>query len=98
MHNIDDGDYVYAVQVRSVDPPQFVAETEEDLDGKIGEYLGLEQCDGCGNHTFRVAPGNKRGFVVVCETDPNGDPEFRHPEPCGHRWPVRLERAGDTVF
>jgi hypothetical protein len=98
MFTIDDNDYVFAVQPRRYDPPQFVAETEDELDGKIGEFIGCGQCDSCGNSTYRIEPGKKRGFVAVCTIDPDDDPEFRWPEACGTRYPIHLERAGDTAF
>ena len=78
---------VRAFQPRSIDPPQFVAETLDDLVELEGTFIGGEQCDGCGNHSYEVqvkmiAPGTRQ-FVAVCKTDPDESEEFRHPEPCG---------------
>jgi len=78
---------VRAFQPRSIDPPKFVAETYDDLQELEGTFIGGGQCDGCGNHSFRVrvdmiAPGTRQ-YVAVCALDPDEAEEFRHPEPCG---------------
>jgi len=95
---INDNDYVYSFTPRSIDGPHFVAETEEDLDGMLGGFVGAEQCDGCGNSVYHIECGKKRGFVAVCAMDPSDDPEFQHTEPCGARYPITLSLAGKTVF
>lgn len=78
--------YVYAFQPREIDPPRFLGETRDDLAGRVGEYVGAGQCDNCGNATYRIAElGVSSGYAAICDTDPDDDPEFRHPEPCGGR-------------
>lgn len=64
---------VIAVQVREVDPPQFVAETMDDLREQFpGDWDG-EQCDNCGcpGYTIERDPtfGNDTvplGWVARC--------------------------------
>lgn len=61
---------VIAVQVRSVDPPQFVAEDMDDLREQFPGEWGGEQCDSCGLTAYTIEP----------------DPEFGNPtHPLGWR-------------
>lgn len=85
---------VRAFQPRSIEPPHFVAETYDDLQEMEGDFIGGEQCDGCGNHSYQIrvrliAPGTRQ-YEAVCATDPDESDEFKHPEPCGHAWPIKL--------
>jgi hypothetical protein len=85
---------VRAFQPRRSDPPHFVAETGEDLAAMEGDYIGGEQCDGCGNHSYQVRvrmiqPG-VRQYEAVCAADPGEDAEFRHPEPCGTAYRITI--------
>lgn len=47
-------DLVLAAHVRSCDPPQFVAETIEDLLAMVGQDWAGEQCDNCGNSRYII--------------------------------------------
>ena len=96
--SIDDNDYVYAFTPRKIDGPRAVgAETRDELEELEGELIGAEQCDGCGNHTYRVCR-NGQSFYARCEADPDESEEFRHPAPCGATYPIGLHRAGSVVF
>lgn len=72
---------VRAFQPRKVDPPQFVAEDGDELAARVGEIIGGEQCDRCGNSAYRVdrvghgSPEPIYGFTARCVTDPDQDPE-----------------------
>lgn len=93
---------VRAFQPRKYDPPQFVAEDLDELEGKEGEFIGGGQCDGCGNSTYEVRvrmiqPG-VRQFEAVCCVDPDDDPEFKHPDPCGTAYPIRIYDEDDVTF
>jgi hypothetical protein len=93
---------VRAFQPRSIDPPHFVAEDYESLKELEGSFVGAEQCDGCGNHTYRIGyrliqPG-VRQYEAVCATDPDEDPEFRHPEPCGTAYRITIWDDDLVVF
>ncbi len=95
---------VRAFQPRSVDPPHFVAEDEEALAELVGDFIGGEQCDFCGNHSYRierVGHGSPRpiyGFTARCAADPDEDPEFRHPAPCGRGWPIFIADEDLVTF
>lgn len=95
---------VQAFQPRKIDPPHFVAETFEELADKVGEYIGGEQCDYCGNHSYRItavghgSPRPIRGYSAICATDPDEDEEQRHPEPCGKGWPIFSASEDDVCF
>lgn len=91
---------VRAFQPRKIDPPHFVAEDDEALREIVGSFIGGEQCDGCGNHSYRVEE-NKGGniwFVAVCAVDPDEDHEFVHPEPCGTQWPIQIWDEDEVTF
>lgn len=93
---------VRAFQPRKIDPPHFVAETGEDLIGMEGGWIGAEQCDGCGNSSYRIqvrmiAPGTRQ-FEAVCAVDPTDPDEFKHPEPCGAVYPIRIWDEDLVVF
>ena len=94
---------VRAFQPRSIDPPQFVAENIDDLADLVGSFVGAEQCDGCGNHTYQIrqqGPTVAYGqtYVAVCAVDPHDDPEFHHPAPCGTAYPIKLWDEDLVVF
>ena len=78
---------VRAFQPRKVDPPQFVAEDEIALDQLVGGFIPGEQCDGCGNSSYRVE-GAHGSWWAVCAVDPSDDPEFQHTAPCGARYAI----------
>jgi len=93
---------VRAFQPRKIDPPHFVAEDITDLEDKEGEYIGAEQCDGCGNscyqiHVRMIQPG-VRQYEAVCAVDPDDDPEFRHPDPCGTAYRITIWDENEVVF
>jgi hypothetical protein len=93
-----DDDYTYAFTPRKMDGPRAVgAETRHDLEGMEGEIVSAEQCDGCGNHTYRIYR-NGQSFYAKCEADPDEDPEFAHPDPCGATYTISLHRAGGVIF
>lgn len=89
---------VYAFQPRKFDPPHFVAETLDDALDLTESFIGGEQCDGCGNHTYEVQLLTSGRLVAVCKTDPDESEEFRHPEPCGHQWPITLWEEDLVAF
>lgn len=92
-------DLVYAFWPREIDPPHFVAEDIEDLEDRVGTFIGGAQCDGCGNHSYRVEKrSHGHAFFAVCAPDPDEDPEFRHPDPCGEAYAIHLYNADDVVF
>jgi hypothetical protein len=39
-----------------------------------------------------------RSYRAVCAIDPDDDPEFRHPEPCGTGWPILVWHEDEVVF
>lgn len=93
---------VRAFQPRKIDPPHFVAEDLDELEGREGEFLGAEQCDGCGNSTYEIRvrmiqPG-VRQFEAVCAVDPTDADEFRHSDPCGTAYPIRIWDDELVVF
>jgi hypothetical protein len=93
---------VRAFQPRKIDPPHFVAEDIDALEELEGSFVGGEQCDGCGNHSYQVRvrmiqPG-VRQFEAVCAVDPDESPEFRHPEPCGTAYPITIWDEDEVVF
>jgi len=90
-------DHVYAFRPRSRDYPHFVAEDVEDVHNKLGEYIGGEQCDGCGNHSYRVETAHG-AFYAVCAVDPDEDHEFVHLDPCGARYPIQIYTADEVTF
>jgi hypothetical protein len=47
---------VIAVQVRQVDPPQFIAEDVDDLLERFPGEWGGEQCDNCGCCAYMIEP------------------------------------------
>jgi hypothetical protein len=93
---------VRAFQPRKIDPPHFVAEDLDELVEKEGEYVGAEQCDGCGNSTYlirvRIIQPGVRQFEAVCAVDPDDDPEFAHPAPCGTAYQIKLWDEDLVVF
>lgn len=93
---------VRAFQPRSIDPPHFVAETLDDLADMVGGFVGAEQCDGCGNSTYRLEalPGHLGTvkYIARCAVDFTDDPEFRHTDPCGTPYPINLWDDDLVVF
>jgi hypothetical protein len=82
---------VRAFQPRKIDPPQFVAETIDELAERVGEYIGGGPCDGCGNYSYQIRADARLGrYVAVCAADPDEDPEVRHPDPCGTAYPIQV--------
>lgn len=93
---------VRAFQPRKVDPPHFVAETVDELAEMEGQYLSAEQCDGCGNHTYRVevrmiAPGTRQ-FEARCAVDPDASTEFQNSDPCSTVYPITIWDDDLVVF
>ncbi len=85
---------VRAFQPRKYDPPKFVAESADDLIEMEGDFIGDGQCDGCGNATYQIerrqiAPGTAQ-YIAVCRRDPDDDPEFAHPDPCGTEYRITI--------
>jgi len=92
-------DPVYAFTPRSIDYPHFVAEDLGSLRDLVGGFVGAEQCDGCGNSTYRVERlGTLDSFVARCAVDSTDDPEFIHPAPCGTTYPILSYTADKVVF
>lgn len=67
---------VIAAHVRKIDPPQFIAEDLEELEAKVGEEWGGEQCDNCGNSLYIIGRdytferrNHPRAFFVKCVPD-----------------------------
>jgi hypothetical protein len=89
---------VWAFQPRKSDPPHFVAEDAAELYDRIGEFIGGEQCDNCGNHSYRLGAIYGHRWIATCAVDPDEDPEFRHPEPCGTHYTVRLYDENEVTF
>jgi len=81
-------DMVICTQVRSVDPPQFIAEDLADLHDRFPGEWGGEQCDACGccAYTVERIPGveyddtilNRRlgSEVLVWQVRCSGDPDL----------------------
>ena len=93
---------VRAFQPRKIDPPQFVAETYDELQELEGSFVGAEQCDGCGNSSYQVrvrmiAPGTRQ-YEAVCAVDPDDADEFRHGDPCGSAYPIRIYDEEEVVM
>lgn len=83
-----------------IDPPHFVAEDIDELALKEGEFVGAEQCDGCGNATYEIQvrmiqPG-VRQYEAVCKVDPTDD--VQHPAPCGAAYSIRIWDEEEVVF
>lgn len=91
-----DDDYVLSFSPRKIDGPHFVAEDREELRGMVGEQVGAEQCDGCGNNVYRIVTDGYT-FHAVCSLDDNPD-EFTHNEPCGASYPILSTQVRDTVM
>lgn len=97
---------VYAFHPRSVDPPAAVAEDVDGLKELEGSFVGAEQCDSCGNASYRIerrerarADGTvQTRWVAVCAADPDEDPEFVHPSPCGREWWLGLRYEYECTF
>ena len=100
MPNIDDTERVLVFDPRKGDGPFFVAEDLDDMPGKVGEYVGAEQCDGCGNHSYRIerATPDSDSYYAVCAVDPDESYEFKHTDPCGTHYRIYWEVAAKTVF
>lgn len=71
-------DTVIAVQVRSVDAPQFVAEDMDELKEQFPGPWDGEQCDNCGCCAYTIEPdprvGNPNhpiGWVARCSGEPD---------------------------
>jgi hypothetical protein len=97
--NIDDDDIVYAFQPRAIDPPQFVGESAEDVADRLGEWIGADQCDCCGNSVYEITedvPQSGR-FYAVCVEDPD-DEVSRQFGGCGNRYPIRRLPAREVQF
>ena len=88
---------VRAFTPRSIDPPRYVAEDGDELDDRIGDLVPAEQCDGCGNSIYRLTKEGRR-YWMICAEDPDEDPEFKHPNPCGSRYPVEIWEEDLVVF
>lgn len=99
---MNDDDYVYAFHPRKRDHPHFVAEDGDELASKLGEFLPGEQCDGCGNHSYRLdvqrGESGHLHYYAVCAVDPDDSDEFRHDSPCGSLYPVHRYRSSEVVF
>jgi hypothetical protein len=87
---------VYAFHPRKVDPPQFVAEDVEYLDSMVGGFISGEQCDGCGNSSYRVETAHGK-YSAVCEV-PLYSHEFQHPAPCGCRYAITTYDDSEVTF
>ena len=89
---------VWAFQPRRYDPPQFVAEDADELYGRMGEFIGGPQCDGCGNSTYRLGATMGWHWTATCAVDPTDDPEFQHPEPCGTTYRLHVHDENEVTF
>jgi antirestriction protein ArdC len=96
MQDYKADDFVWCVQVRKVDPPQFVAEIDDNLDDHVGGLVGFEQCDNCGNVAYEIVKDGKQ-YYAVCTEDPD-DEISRQFGGCGTRYRVRLEKARQVAF
>lgn len=93
---------VRAFQPRKIDPPHFVCMEYEELKDMAGQFIGGEQCDGCGNSSYQIrfriiAPGTRQYFAK-CAVDPTDDPEFRHTDPCGNEYSISIYDEDEVVF
>jgi len=94
---LSDDDLVLCFQPRSIDPPQFIAEDEDELAQKVGEIIGGEQCDRCGNCAYRIYLGGAGPSYAVCFTDVDDEVSRQHGG-CGAEYPIRWEKAGKVCF
>jgi len=97
MYEIQDTELVLCFQPRSVDPPHFIAENEEQLYERRGEIVGGEQCDSCGNSAYRIVIGSAGPSYAVCFTDVDDEVSREHGG-CGAEYPIRWEQAGKVCF
>lgn len=88
---------VLSVWVRSVDAPQFVAETEADL--SEGDTFGLEQCDACGGSLYTAVMHGGRWFLRCTRDDEQAEYEGL-PEGvgCGQEYPVTYRDEEEVAF
>lgn len=89
--------YVQGAQPNPHDPPHFIADDTDGLREKLGDWLDLGQCDGCGNHSYQLVEDEVAGiFYAECKRDP--DDEFARAVPCGHRWRVYSWHESEVAF
>lgn len=86
---------VWATTVRAVDPPQFIAEIEDQLEE--GRDYGLEQCDRCGNTTYALVMHGGHWYVR-CTPNPDGIYGGIEGVGCGAEYPVYKRHAEEVVF
>jgi hypothetical protein len=73
---------VIAVQVRRVDPPQYVADDIEDLLDRSSRFWSGEQCDSCGCCAYVIeravdySSGSVYGWQVRCCGEPDTAREY----------------------
>jgi len=84
-----------------------VAEDLDELTEKIGEIVGADQCDRCGNSAYKITekvnpvhnPNNAKGFrhtfIAVCVTDPD-EPVLTHG--CGAEYHIGIYDEEDVSF
>lgn len=88
---------VRAFQPTSYEPPQFVAEDIDELEGRVGEIVPGPQCESCGNSCYRVERvGN--GFVARCVTDPDRAPDYEQFTGCNRSVPISIWDDDEVVF
>lgn len=89
---------VYAFEPRNGEA-FFVAETDADLEDRIGDEVGAEQCEGCGGSDYRIERSETVGVIeAVCiavsvDTEADG----LH-EGCGARYVVMARDEGEVTF
>ncbi len=101
---VNDDDLVFCVQVREVDPPQFLAEDEDELTDIDGDILSLEQCDRCGLTAFLVHAETRT--VVCCGSEDLASERLDLPMAdihaalygCETIYPIRLRPSKEVSF
>src|SRR5438046_44834 len=95
---------VIAVQVRSVDPPQFIAETMEDLRQQFPGAWAGEQCDNCGccAYTIEADPTFDNdtvpmGWVARCSGDVDLAREYEE-DGAGREQVLAVEHGCGTTY
>lgn len=104
-------DPVLAVQVRSVDPPQHIADDWDDIED--GDSYHLNQCDSCGMTVYKMVrphPETNKGWVVCCGSKDDAEEAFENDNDidptlymairkgCGAKYPIRTYASEAVTF